>query len=421
VRHSPGCETMKRVVVTGVGVVSPVGVGKEAFFKALVVGRSGVRHITRFDTEGYPVRIAAEIEGFEPTGFMDRRSARRMDLYSQYAVAAGVLALEDSGYPVEEDPTAVGALVGSGIGGLDTFYEQTKVLVERGPTRVSPFFVPMMIPNMGSAHVSMTLGLKGPVSATCTACAASTHALGDAFEIVRRGDATAMCAGGAEAPVGPIALSAFAAARALSARNDDPTGASRPFERDRDGFVIGEGAAVLVLEEREHALRRGAPVYAEFLGYGMSGDAHHLTEPDPTGAAAAWAMRRALREAAVEPEAVDYINAHGTSTPLGDVMETRAVKRALGEQVASRVLISSTKSMIGHCLGAAGALEAAATVLTLQRGVVPPTINLTNSDPECDLDYVPNTAREAEVKLAMSNSFGFGGHNASILLGAHEE
>jgi 3-oxoacyl-[acyl-carrier-protein] synthase II len=412
---------MKRVVVTGVGVVSPVGVGKEAFFKALVVGRSGVRHITRFDTEGYPVRIAAEIEGFEPTGFMDRRSARRMDLYSQYAVAAGVLALEDSGYPVEEDPTAVGALVGSGIGGLDTFYEQTKVLVERGPTRVSPFFVPMMIPNMGSAHVSMTLGLKGPVSATCTACAASTHALGDAFEIVRRGDATAMCAGGAEAPVGPIALSAFAAARALSARNDDPTGASRPFERDRDGFVIGEGAAVLVLEEREHALRRGAPVYAEFLGYGMSGDAHHLTEPDPTGAAAAWAMRRALREAAVEPEAVDYINAHGTSTPLGDVMETRAVKRALGEQVASRVLISSTKSMIGHCLGAAGALEAAATVLTLQRGVVPPTINLTNSDPECDLDYVPNTAREAEVKLAMSNSFGFGGHNASILLGAHEE
>lgn len=420
-RHSPGCETMKRVVVTGVGVVSPVGVGKEAFFKALVVGRSGVRHITRFDTEGYPVRIAAEIEGFEPTGFMDRRSARRMDLYSQYAVAAGVLALEDSGYPVEEDPTAVGALVGSGIGGLDTFYEQTKVLVERGPTRVSPFFVPMMIPNMGSAHVSMTLGLKGPVSATCTACAASTHALGDAFEIVRRGDATAMCAGGAEAPVGPIALSAFAAARALSARNDDPTGASRPFERDRDGFVIGEGAAVLVLEEREHALRRGAPVYAEFLGYGMSGDAHHLTEPDPTGAAAAWAMRRALREAAVEPEAVDYINAHGTSTPLGDVMETRAVKRALGEQVASRVLISSTKSMIGHCLGAAGALEAAATVLTLQRGVVPPTINLTNSDPECDLDYVPNTAREAEVKLAMSNSFGFGGHNASILLGAHEE
>ncbi len=410
----------RRVVVTGIGVVSAVGVGKDAYFSALLAGVSGVRTIQRIDTTGFAVTIGAEVDGFEPERYMEKKAARRMDRYAQFGVAAAVMAREDAAFPADFDPYSVGAFVGSGIGGLDTFYEQTKVLLERGPDRVNPFFIPMMIPNMAAAHVSITLGLKGPVSATCTACAASTHALGDAFHIIRRGDAVAMFAGGAEAPIGHIGVPAFAAMRALSTRNDEPRRASRPFDRGRDGFVIGEGAAVLMLEEREHALARGARIYAEFLGYGMTGDAFHLSEPDASGVPAGTALRKAIDMAGVEPEELDYINAHGTSTPLGDAMETRAVRYALGD-AADRVMVSSTKSMFGHCLGAAGALEAAAAVLTIVEGKVPPTINLEDPDPQCDLDYVPNVMRTADVRYAASNSFGFGGHNATIVFGRHEE
>ena len=360
------------------------------------------------------MRIAAEVRDFDPLEFIDRKMAKRMDRYAQYGAAAAVMALEDSAYAVAEDPYAIGALIGSGVGGLDTFYEQTGVLLEKGPTRVNPFFIPMMIPNMASANSSMLLGLKGPVNATCTACAAGTNALGDAFAVIRRGDATAMVAGGAEAAVNEVGMSAFAALRALSTRNDEPERASRPFDAQRDGFVMGEGSGVLLLEELGHALKRGAHIYAEIVGYGMSGDAFHLTEPDETGEPAAMAMSRALRDAGVDPSEVDYVNAHGTSTPLGDIMETKAIRLALGER-ATRVMVSSNKSIFGHCLGAAGGLEAAATVLAMEAGRIPPTINLEYPDPLCDLDYVPNLARDAEVEVAMSNSFGFGGHNAAIV------
>jgi 3-oxoacyl-[acyl-carrier-protein] synthase II len=404
----------RRVVVTGVGVVSPIGIGKEPFLEALLAGRSGVRLIQRFDTTEYPVKIAAEVRDFDPGDFMDKKMAKRMDRNAQYGAAAASLALQDSAYPVDEDPYAVGALIGSGVGGLDTFFEQTGILLEKGPTRVSPFFIPMMIPNMAAATSSILLGLKGPVNATCTACAAGTNALGDAFSLIRRGDATAMFAGGAEAAINQVGMSAFAALRALSARNDDPEKASRPFDARRDGFVMGEGSGVLVLEELDHALRREAHIYAEIVGYGMTGDAFHLTEPDETGEPAALAMTRALRDAGIDPSEVDYVNAHGTSTPLGDAMETKAIKLSLGDR-AAKVMISSSKSIFGHCLGAAGGLEAAATVLSMEAGKVPPTINLEYPDPSCDLDYVPNTARDAEVRVAMSNSFGFGGHNAAIV------
>lgn len=409
-----------RVVVTGIGVVSPVGIGAEAFFGALTRGESGIGPITSFDADGYSVRIAGEASAFDAAQFLERKAARRMDRYAQMAVAAAIMAHDDSRLDLGRvDPYSTGALVGSGVGGLLTFYEQTRVLLDRGPDRVSPFFVPMMIPNMAAAHVSITFGLKGPVSAACTACAAGTNAIGDAFEIVRRGDALVMFAGGAEAPVNPSGIAGFAAARALSTRNDQPTRASRPFDKDRDGFVVGEGAAVLILEDREHAISRGARIYAEMVGYGMAADAYHLTEPDESGAPAAMAMMRAMKQAGVEPGAVDYVNAHGTSTLLGDVMETRAIKHALGQE-AKRVMVSSTKSMIGHCLGAAGALEAAATVLTVHTGLVHPTINLETPDPLCDLDYVPLESRKADVRVAASNSFGFGGHNVSILFARGE-
>ncbi|OFW61278.1 MAG: beta-ketoacyl-[acyl-carrier-protein] synthase II [Actinobacteria bacterium RBG_16_64_13] len=405
---------LKRVVVTGIGVVSPVGIGKKPFIEALLAGRSGVRLIERFDTTEYPVKIAAEVKDFDPLTFIDKKWVKRMDLFAQYGAAAATLALEDSGYPVQEDPYAVGALVGSGVGGLYTFYDQIGVLIEKGPTRVSPFFIPMMIPNMAAACSSILLGLKGPVNATCTACAAGTNALGDAFNIIRRGDAVAMFAGGAEAAVNQVGMSAFAALRALSSRNDEPTRASRPFDAGRDGFVMGEGSGILVLEELEHALSRGAHIYAEMTGYGMTADASHLTEPDETGEPAGLAMTRAMYDARIDPSEVDYINAHGTSTPLGDAMETKAIKASLGAH-AAKVMISSNKSMFGHCLGAAGALEAAATILCMQEGKVAPTINLEVADPACDLDYVPNVAREADVNVALSNSFGFGGHNAAIV------
>ena len=412
---APKTIELKRVVVTGVGVISSLGIGREPFLDGLLAGRSGVKRIERFDTTEYPVKIAGEIRDFDASAFIDKKQARRMDLYAQYGASAATLALVDSGFPVAEDPYAVGALIGSGVGGLATFYDQIGVLLGKGPTRVSPFFIPMMIPNMASACSSILLGLKGPVNATCTACAAGTNALGDAFNIIRRGDATAMFAGGAEAAVNEVGMSAFAAMRALSARNDEPERASRPFDAGRDGFVMGEGSGVLVLEELQHALDRGAHIYAEFAGYGMAADAFHLTEPDETGEPAALAMTRALRDAGVDPSEVDYINAHGTSTPLGDAMETRAIKLSLGVD-AGKVMVSSNKSMFGHCLGAAGALEAAATVLCMEVGMVAPTINLDQPDPDCDLDYVPNVARKAEVNVAMSNSFGFGGHDAAIVL-----
>jgi 3-oxoacyl-[acyl-carrier-protein] synthase II len=405
---------LKRVVVTGVGVVSPIGIGKGPFLEALLAGRSGVRRIESFDVTEFPVKIAAEVRDFDPLVFIEKKMAKRMDRYAQFGAAAAALALEDSGYPVDEDPYAVGAIIGSGVGGLQTFFEQTGILLEKGPTRVSPFFIPMMIPNMAAATSSILLGLKGPVNATCTACAAGTNALGDAFSLIRRGDATAMFAGGAEAAVNQVGMSAFAALRALSTRNDEPEKASRPFDAQRDGFVMGEGGGVLVLEELEHALRRGAHIYAEIVGYGMTGDAFHLTEPDETGEPAGRAMTRALRDAGIDPSEVDYVNAHGTSTPLGDAMETKAIKLSLGAQ-AAKVMISSNKSVFGHCLGAAGALEGAATVLSMGAGKVPPTINLNEPDPSCDLDYVPNVARDAQVNVAMSNSFGFGGHNAAIV------
>jgi 3-oxoacyl-[acyl-carrier-protein] synthase II len=405
----------KRVVVTGIGIVSAIGIGKPAFLDTLLAGRSGVRQIQRFDTTDFPVKIAAEVRDFDAQDFIDKKMSKRMDRYAQYGAAAAVMALEDSGYPIAEDPYAVGALIGSGVGGLDTFFEQIEILLNKGPTRVSPFFIPMMIPNMASACSSIILGLQGPVSATCTACAAANNALGDAFNIIRRGDATAMFAGGAEAAVNEVGMSAFAALRALSSRNDEPERASRPFDAGRDGFVMGEGGGVLVLEELGHALARGAHIYGEFAGYGMTGDASHLTEPTETGEPAGLAMTRALSDAGIDSSEVDYINAHGTSTPLGDAMETKAIKLALGER-ARRVMVSSSKSIFGHCLGAAGALEAAATLLSMEAGKVPPTINLEVPDPECDLDYVPNVAREAKVDVAMSNSFGFGGHNAAIVL-----
>ena len=409
----------KRVVVTGIGVVSAIGIGKATFLENLLAGRSGVHVIERFDITEYPVKIAAEVMGFDPGYFMDKKMSKRMDRYAQYGVAAAVMALEDSGYPVAEDPYAVGALIGSGVGGLDTFLEQVEILLTKGPTRVSPFFIPMMIPNMASGCSSIILGLQGPVNSTCTACATGNNALGDAFNIIRRGDATAMFAGGAEAAVNPAGMSGFAALRALSTRNDDPEKACRPYDVDRDGFVMGEGAGVLVLEELEHALKRGALLYCEFVGYGMTGDASHLTEPVETGEPAGKAMLRALADAGLEPSQVDYINAHGTSTPLGDAMETNAIKYALGDH-AYKVMISSSKSMFGHGLGAAGALEAAATILSMEAGKVPPTINLETADPRCDLDYVPNVTRDAKVDVAMSNSFGFGGHNAAIVVRRYE-
>lgn len=404
----------KRVVVTGVGVVSALGIGKQPFLEALLAGRSGVRLIERFDTTDYPVKIAAEVCDFDPLEFIDKKMAKRMDRFAQYGAAASTMALTDSGYPVAEDPYAIGALIGSGIGGLDTFYDQVGVLLNKGPERVSPFFIPMIIPNMAAATSSILLGLKGPVSTTCTACAAATNALGDAFNIIRRGDATAMLAGGAEAAVNEVGMSSFAALRALSTCNDAPERASRPFEAGRDGFVMGEGSGVLVLEELGHALKRDAHIYGEMVGYGMTGDAHHLTEPDESGEPAGRAVKRALADGGVDPSEVDYINAHGTSTPLGDIMETNAIKFALGAH-ASKVMVSSNKSMFGHCLGAAGGLEAAATLLTMEVGKVAPTINLDDPDPACDLDYVPNVARDAEVNVAVSNSFGFGGHNATIV------
>lgn len=404
----------RRVVVTGLGVVSPLGNNVDTFWRRLVAGDSGVGEITRFDTTGYKVHIAAEVQDFVVEDFIDKRKARRLDLFSQYAVAAAIMAGRDGAFDPAGEAERVGAVMASGVGGLQTLHVETEKLLHQGPDRTNPLLVPMMIPNMGAAHVSLELGTKGPLSTTSTACAAASDAIGYAARLIRDGAADVMFAGGSEAPISPVGVSGFAAARALSTDNEHPQEASKPFDLKRDGFVIGEGAGVLLLEERAHAEGRGARIYAELAGNGMSSDAFHMTLPDETGESQGRAMLAALEEAGLDPSQVDYVNAHGTSTGPGDIAETRAIKYALGDH-AYEVAISSNKSMIGHCLGAAGAIEAVATVLTIVNSYIPPTINLHDPDPECDLDYVPLQARFAKVDVAASNSFGFGGHNVALV------
>ncbi len=413
----------RRVVVTGIGLVTSLGIGREENWAAAIAGRSGASTITAFDPLDTATTIACQIRGFAPTDFMEHRSARRMDRFAQLAVAAGRLALDDADLTVVDAlRPRIGAMVGSGIGGLDTFVEQTLTIDRRGPDRASPFFIPMVIGNMAAAQVSMELGLKGPLSCICTACASGNHALGDAAEIIRRGQADVMLAGGTEATITRTGIAAFNSMRALSTRNDAPEAASRPFDAGRDGFVMGEAGAILVLENLEHAINRGAEPICEVLGYGLSGDAHHLTEPDPTGEAPAAAIAMALADAGVEPQEIDYVNAHATSTPVGDKSEIRTLRRALGDAVAARTMVSSTKSMHGHCLGAAGGVEGALTALCIREGIVPPTINRDAVEPECvGVDPVANTARRADVRIALSTAFGFGGHNAILVFGRSEE
>jgi 3-oxoacyl-[acyl-carrier-protein] synthase II len=405
----------RRVVITGVGAVTPVGNTAEEFWAALLEGRSGIGPITRFDTTGFPTRIAGELKGFDSLKYIDKKDDRKFDPFLKYAVACATMAVEDAALKTDSvDQTRFGVLVGSGIGGLETLLANYEVLRTKGPDRVSPFFIPMLIVNMASGVISMRLGAKGPNSAVVTACATGNHAIGDATKIIERGDADVMIAGGAEAIIIPLTIAGFCQMKAMSTRNDDPTRASRPFDAERDGFVCGEGGGLVVLESLEHARRRDARIYAEVVGYGMTGDAHHMTAPDPEGDGAARAMAAALRDAALEPSAVGYINAHGTSTPYNDKFETIAIKRVFGEH-AKKLAVSSTKSMTGHLLGAAGGIEAIATAFALHHGVLPPTINYEKPDPDCDLDYIPNQARKQEVEVALSNAFGFGGTNATLV------
>ncbi|MEI6725253.1 MAG: beta-ketoacyl-ACP synthase II [Actinomycetes bacterium] len=403
-----------RVVVTGLGVISPLANDVDTFWRRLVAGDSGVGEITRFDHTDFKVHIAAEVKDFDPEDYIDKRKVRRLDLFSRYAVAAAKNAAANADFDPSLEAERCGAVIGSGVGGLQTLQSEIEKLIEKGPARTNPLLVPMMIPNMGAAHVSLELGTKGPLSATCTACAAGSDAIAYAARLIRHGDAEVMFAGGSEAPISPVGVGGFAAARALSLRNDDPAGASRPFDSSRDGFVIGEGAGCLVLESLEHAQARGAHIYAELAGAGMSSDAFHMTLPDETGHSQARAMVMAIEEAGMKPGDVDYINAHGTATGAGDVAETKAIKDAFGAH-AAELAVSSNKSMIGHCLGASGAIEAVATVLTIVNSLIPPTINLTEPDPDCDLDYVPLESRFQRVDVAASNSFGFGGHNVTLV------
>lgn len=406
----------RRVVITGVGVVTPIGLDAETFWENLLAGRSGVGVITAFDASEYATRIAAEIRDFDPGQYMDKKEARRVDRFIQFALAATTMALKDAGYEIRpEEAERVGVVIGSGIGGLATFEDNFRTFIERGPKRVSPFLIPMMIANMASGYISIHFGAKGPNTTPVTACATGTHAIGDATEIIRRGAADVMIAGGSEATIRPIALAGFSNMKALSERNDEPEKASRPFERHRDGFVMGEGAGIVILESYDYAKARGARILAEVVGYGMSADAYHLTAPAPNGEGAARAMRLALEDANLKPEEIDYINAHGTSTDYNDLFETMAIKSVFGEH-AYRLAVSSTKSMTGHLLGAAGGVEAVATAYAIYYDHIPPTINYEDPDPELDLDYVPNVARKQTVRAALSNSFGFGGHNAVIAL-----
>jgi 3-oxoacyl-[acyl-carrier-protein] synthase II len=402
----------RRVVVTGVGLITPLGTGNKPTWEGICEGRSGIRRIQKFDPSQLKTQIAGEVLDFDPSAFMDLKEIKRSDLFIQYAVAATKIALEDAGLEITEDISpSVGTIIGSGIGGMDTYYKTVLVMEGRGPGRVSPFFIPNIIANMAAGYVSIYFNAKGPNSCTTTACAASAHAIGYAAMAIERGDADVMIAGGTEAPIIPVTIAGFNSMKAISTRNDEPHRASRPFDRDRDGFVIGEGAGILILEELEFAKKRGARIYAEIVGCGMSGDAYHITAPSLDGPVRC--MRSALRNGNLNPEDVDYINAHGTSTPQNDINETRAIKEVFGEH-AYRLAVSSTKSMTGHLLGAAGGIEAAFTALALYHGIIPPTINLENPEPECDLDYVPNQAREAPIKVALSNSFGFGGTNVTL-------
>lgn len=406
---------MRRVVVTGVGVVSPLGCGNGKNWDALLAGKSGIAPITRFDASDLPVRIAGEVKDFVAEDFIDKKEIKKMDLFIQYSLAAAQFAMEDSGLVItEENAEKVGVLVGAGLGGLPAIERYHSVLLEGGHKKISPFFIPMLIINLAPGHISIKYGAKGPNVSSVSACATGTHSIGDAYHMIARGDADAMIAGGTESTVTPLGIGGFAVMKALSTNNDDPTGASRPFDKGRDGFVLSEGAGIVVLEEYEAAKARGAKIYGEVVGYGLSGDAYHLTSPAPGGEGAARCMKMALRTAGVNPEQVDYINAHGTSTPFGDVGETMAIHSVFGDH-ARKLMVSSTKSMTGHLLGAAGGIEAVFSLMAMKNSVVPPTINYTDPDPECDLDYVPNTARDAKVEYAMSNSFGFGGTNASLL------
>jgi 3-oxoacyl-[acyl-carrier-protein] synthase II len=406
----------RRVVITGMGAVTPLGNDAETFWENLTAGKGGAAHITSFDPSEFAVHFACELKGFDPTQWIERRKARRMDRFAQMIIAAARMAEEDSGIDIASETERTGVSVATGIGGLQSFQDCYDQLLDRGPDRVNPLSIPAIIPNMGAAWVSMELKTRGPLTSECTACAASNMAIGDALDAIRLGRADVMLAGGTEAGITKVGIGGFSAMRALSRRNDAPAEASRPFDAERDGFVMGEAGAIVVLEELEHARARDAKVYAELVGYGLSSDAQHITEPDPTGRHPARAMTMALDDAGVRPDEIDYINAHGTSTPLGDASETRVLKIALGEEKARKTPISSTKGATGHCLGASGAIEAIACTLAVQRDVVPPTINYHVPDPECDLDYIPNEAREWKTDIALSNNFGFGGHNACLVI-----
>ena len=410
----------RRVVVTGVGVISPLGLDAPTTWAALVAGKSGIGPITKFDASAFTCRIGGEVRGFDPGNYIDRKEIKKMDEFIHFAIAASKEAMTDSGLKVDADNAErVGVYIGSGIGGMPLFEETHRAYLDKGPRKISPFFIPGMIINLAAGHVSIIFGAKGPNLACATACATGNHAIGEAMRLIREDYADAMIAGGTDSTIVPLAVGGFCSMKALSTRNDEPERASRPFDAGRDGFVIGEGAGILVLEERELALARGAPIYAELAGYGMSGDAYHISAPSVNGEGAARAMRLALKDAKVEPGQIDYINAHGTSTPVGDTIETHAVKTVFGAH-AREVAFASTKSMTGHLLGAAGGLESAITVLAIREGIVPPTINYEVPDPTCDLDCVPNTARRVAIRAALNNSFGFGGTNASLLMTRHE-
>jgi 3-oxoacyl-[acyl-carrier-protein] synthase II len=410
----------RRVVVTGIGLVSALGIGTHETWAAVLAGTNGVTRITKFDVSGYATQIAAEVKGFDPLAFVEKKDVKKMDLFIQYAIAAAQFAMDDSRLEItDSNAPNIGVYIGSGIGGFITIEREHEALLSGGPRKVSPFFIPSAIINLASGQVSIRFGAKGPNSATCTACSASAHAIGDAYEIIKRCDADAMIAGGSEAAICPMSVAGFGQLRALSTRNDEPARASRPFDKDRDGFIIGEGAGVVILEELEHAKRRGAKIYAEIVGYGMSSDAYHMTAPSEDGDGARRVMAMAIRKAGIAPDQVDYINAHGTSTPYNDRLETLAIHNCFGDH-ARKLAISSTKSMTGHLLGGAGGLEAGITALSVHEQVVAPTINLDDPDPECDLDYVPHHSRKMEITYALSNSFGFGGTNAALLFKRYE-
>ena len=410
-----------RVVVTGIGILSPLGLNAATTWEGLIAGKSGIDYITLFDPQHHETRFAGEVKGFEPTNYMSPKDARRMDRFAQLAIAASLQAVEQAGIKLDpNNQDSIGIIIGSGIGGLTTLFEQTKVLLEKGADRISPFLIPMMMPNIAAAQVSITLGAKGPNFCTTSACSSGSDAIGVAYETIKRGDARVMITGGSETIINPIGVGAFNAMKAISTRNDEPQKASRPFDAERDGFVIGEGAGILILESLAFAQARGAKILAEIVAYGATADAYHITAPIENGEGAARAMQMALDKAELKPSEIKYINAHGTSTPLNDKMETKAIKTVFGDY-ADKIPISSTKSMIGHLLGGAAAVEAVITIMVIQNGVIPPTINLTHPDPECDLDYVPNVARRAKVTAALSNSFGFGGHNSVLIFREYAE